>query len=148
MMKDARFKISIHDSLYESCFSTAKTGSYFLELARLELWPLAEKLQEYSLDEVFDKLKSFRNYSLADRYGSSVCNCKTCAVDFQSLINSIVAEQRLLLSGLCLTCVGSGRTSEATGNCQHSSKCVAGEYDGISTPPDQVDDEVVVPVDG
>lgn len=125
-MEDARSKIKIRT---ESCFSTAKPGSYFLELSRIGLWPISEMSHKCSIDQVFNKLSEFQNYPVErpDRYSSS-CNCKTCKINFKDKIVRVVTEQRKLLKGLCLTCVGAGRISAGTSNCQSVTCC----YETIS----------------
>lgn len=116
-MEDASSKIKIRA---DSCFSTAKTGSYFLELSRLGLWPVSETSRKCSIEQVFSKLSEFQTYS-ANTLFTPVCSCKTCKADFKDDILRFITDRRRSLKGLCLTCVRAGRASAETGNCQSTS---------------------------
>lgn len=136
-MEDALSEISLFHTL-DNCYSTAKTGFYFLELSRLGLWPISESLRQCSVEQVFDKLSAFQLPpdigSLLARYhntfygpsrSSTLCSCKTCRTSFSVQLQDVVDEQRKELGGLCLTCVRAGKTSLAKGNCQTECWCTA-----------------------
>ncbi len=119
-------KISFRNKEDKECFSTAKMGSYFLVLSRLGLWPLSETLRKWSVETVLSTLSQFNNYTvkkLAPSKHSNLCDCHTCAADFQADLQIVVVEQRSLLKGLCLTCAAAGRPSAATGNCETKLLC-------------------------
>jgi hypothetical protein len=125
-MKDACYKIAVRVTQSWDCFSTSKTGSYFLELSRLGLWPLSETLRKCSVETVLGKLSGVKNYTLdtANSFEMKTrCPCNICTADFQADIRIIIAEQRASLKGLCLTCAAVGRTSAAMGNCQAKLWC-------------------------
>ena len=149
-MKDACTKTIIGTTGEEDVFKTAKTGSYFLELSRLGLWPLSETLRKCSVERVLSKLSRYRNYKLDalsyNPFTKDHCGCKTCGADLQHDVRSIITEQRVSLTGLCLTCVRSGKTSLATGNCQNKDWCSGVDHVGGSTTPP--DCEAAIPAEG
>lgn len=119
-------KISFRNNQDKECFSTAKMGSYFLVLSRLGLWPLSETLRKWSVETVLSRLSRVDSYTVKELAPSrhyNLCDCHTCAADFQADLQIVVVEQRSLLKGLCLTCAAAGRPSAAMGNCETKSQC-------------------------
>lgn len=123
-MKDAQSRIVIRA---ERCFSTAKTGSFFLELSRIGLWPISETSRKCSIEQLFVRLSGFRDYRVEkpDPYSgySRSCSCMTCTANFVEEMLKFVTKHRTLLKGLCLKCARAGRTSVGTGNCQKFIVC-------------------------
>lgn len=134
-MEDARSRIMIRA---ESCFSTAKTGSFFLELSRIGLWPISETSRKCSIEQLLIRLSGFREYRVEklDAYSSfsRSCCCITCKVNFRGEILKFVTEQETLLKGLCLTCARAGRPSVATCNCQSVACCYGTGGDNKCSP--------------
>ena len=100
-----------------------KIGLFLLELSRLELWPLSEKVMASSVQAVLEKASRFEGVGEP----SSGCKCRTCKVSFKELMTALATDQLGKVKGLCLGCVRSGRLMPDGGNCQNKEFCTIGD---------------------
>ena len=103
-----------------SCSSAMKIGLLFLELSRLELWPLSDKVIASSVQDMLGKVAGVKVVGEP----AAGCRCRTCKVGFKEVMTELAAVQLERVKGLCLGCARAGRVMPEGGNCQGKDGCV------------------------
>lgn len=116
-------------STNSGCSSAMKIGLFLLELSRLGLWPLSDKVMTASGQAVLGKASQFEG--LGEPLSGS--RCRTCKVSFKELMTKLAVEQlSKVTTGLCLGCVRAGRLMPDGGNCQNKEFCVVNEVETVA----------------
>ena len=112
---DGSSKTSEGLRLIDSCKSREKIGWWFIELSRLELWPLSTATKRGRLATLLTKLEAFDESERI--YHFTVCDCRTCQAKPKAMMASVAENATTKLKGLCLACVKAGKYVPEDGNC-------------------------------